>query len=606
MSAETESLPKPALPLRGFLWAALVATVAALCIPVAVKWILPTTVTPIETPEADPPALTVGGLKLFADWPKDQAPEAVLLLSGQTYGYLSPCGCSQPQKGGLERRYNLVAQMKSRGGPVIGLDLGDVAPPKGIHQQNLLKYRTAMAALNEMGYAAIGLGEYDFSTQLFDLLSSYTLNNPNKPPFVLAGNLLGVARDNTGKVTKAFTREEFFPGGDAKDRPMIDSHEVIVRPNLPAVGVVGVIGSNTADRIVALDKQFDFARDEKGIARSAPVIKAALAKIAAHPAKPELRVLLYVGKLEEAREAAKAFPEFQIILCQSDDSEPPNFPVATDDGKTQIVQVGHKGQSVGVMGVFRTAAGFSLKYQLVTLTEEFLTPEGDEAEKNHPVLKLLEGYTKTVKEQNLLALYAAKQTQHASHVAHPAANLRYIGAEACAKCHAAEYAVWSKSKHSHAYEALEKYAKRPSNRQFDGECLVCHTTGMEFQTGFTDLTKTPNLKNNGCENCHGPGSGHAANPNDKALLASLSKQWKTKPTDRLPSPETMLAIAKLPKQDRGKIKLTADQTAVIDNVYSLCTKCHDTENDPKFDIYEYMPKVYHSNLKTAGLPAGAK
>src|SRR5438876_994722 len=48
-------------------------------------------------------------LNLFKDWNK---PSVVILLSGETHGYLQPCGCSDPQYGGLTRRYNLVEMMK--------------------------------------------------------------------------------------------------------------------------------------------------------------------------------------------------------------------------------------------------------------------------------------------------------------------------------------------------------------------------------------------------------------------------------------------------------------------------------------------------------------
>ncbi|HYH66399.1 MAG TPA: hypothetical protein VD866_17025, partial [Urbifossiella sp.] len=39
---------------------------------------------------------SVGGVKVFSSWPAGR-PEAVLILSGQTFGFLSPCGCSRPQ-----------------------------------------------------------------------------------------------------------------------------------------------------------------------------------------------------------------------------------------------------------------------------------------------------------------------------------------------------------------------------------------------------------------------------------------------------------------------------------------------------------------------------
>jgi len=549
---------------------------------------------------------TVGGLELFSTWPADQAPDLAFVLTGQTYGYVSPCGCTSPQKGGLERRSNLIDSLRAKGWPVVGLDLGDIAPEKGVQKQNLLKYRTTMKSLAAMGYVAVGLGEHDFTTQLFELLTTYTLNNPGKPPVILAANLLGVQRNMGGQVTQSYGLGDFFPGGDAKDRPMVEAFEVVASPARPPFAVVSVVGPSVADKVVAVDKQFDFPRDAKGAAAPDAAIRDALAKIDRHPARPQFRVLMYVGSLSEAKVAATAFPQFQLVLCQSDDSEPPTYPTPANDGRTQIVQVGHKGQSLGVVGLYKSATGFELKYQLVPLSEDYLTPPGEEAAKKNAALQLLEEYTKAVKDDNLLALHTAKQIQHATQIQHPAAKATYTGSAACAACHAAEYAKWSTTPHSHAYEALEK-ATRPSLRQFDGECLVCHTTGLEYQGGFKDAVKTPQLKNNGCENCHGPGSAHAAKRNDKALLMSLSP-WKVKPSDHLPDPETMEIIGKVREVDRGPLteKLTASQRAVADKVFAMCRKCHDGENDPKFDLYTYMPKVYHSNLKAAGLPPGAK
>ena len=609
-------------PRRPQSWSFRVAGVllALLCLCVATGWywmshravtlastatVTPTTNTPEPTPAPiDVPS--VGGLKLFTTWPKDQNPALVLIFSGQTYGYLSPCGCSRPQMGGLERRANLMDSLRAKGWPVVGIDLGDVAPPKGVEKQNLLKYRTTMKSLAEMGYVAVGLGEYDFSTQLFLLLSSYTLSNPNKPPIILAANLQGVTRDNMGKVTKFYPRANFFAGAEAKDRPMVEGFEVLAQPGKPAFGIVSVIGPTIADKVVALDKTFDFPRSNKGIVTTAAVIEESLAQMAKHPANPDLKVLLYVGKMDEARAAAEAFPQFQIVLCQSDDSLPPTFPTAVNNGKTQIVQVGHKGQNVGAMGVFKTATGYDLRYQLIELTEEYLTPEGAEAEKNHKVLKLQEEYALMVKDQNLLKLHTDKQSQHSAQIQSPDAKLTYIGAAACAQCHPAEFGVWSKTKHNHAYEALEKYAKRPSNRQFDGECLICHTTGMEYQGGFKDAKTTPKLLNNGCENCHGPGSGHATQPTNKQFLTFLAP-WKTKPTDKMPDTELMKKVADIREVDRAASKLiNAEQLGTIDRVVNICRKCHDSENDPKFDIYKYFPQINHSNLKNAGLPANAK
>ncbi len=552
-----------------------------------------------QSPGNGKPAATssVGGAPLFGDWPKEQKPELVLVLSGQTYGYLSPCGCSRPQKGGLERRYNLVQSLRDKGWHVVGLDLGDIAAPKGVHKQNLLKYRTTMRALAEMGYAGVGLGEYDFAGQLFEELAEYTLNNPGKPPIVLAGNLIGAQRDAGGKVVKAFTREEYFPGGE-KSRPMIEAVEVIATPGQPAVGVVGVIGPEVVAKVEKIDGQFAFLDN-------AEYLPKALAALDAHPAKPALRVLLYAGKPAQAKALVERFPQFQVVLCQSEDAEPPQFPTPLNNGKTILVQVGHKGQYVGTVGVFKSDGGHDLKYQLVMLGEEYLTPDDPVKEKSNKVLQLLEDYSREVKDQNLLALYRVKPLQHPAQVQLPDAKLTFVGSQACKACHPNESRFYETTKHSHAYDALVKVARRPSNRQFDGECIVCHTVGFEYVGGYENAEKTPHLKNVGCENCHGPGSGHVLHPSDKKFLAQLSP-WKTRPDDKLPGLEVMKRMAATKPIDRGSVKLDGNQGQVVTAVSGMCMKCHDTENDPKFEFYEYMPKIYHSNMKQSGLPAGAK
>src|ERR1700741_4805425 len=53
---------------------------------------------------------TVGDRPLFDSWPGKgaQKPDAAIILTGQTVGLLQPCGCSRPQKGGLERRMQFI------------------------------------------------------------------------------------------------------------------------------------------------------------------------------------------------------------------------------------------------------------------------------------------------------------------------------------------------------------------------------------------------------------------------------------------------------------------------------------------------------------------
>ncbi len=68
--------------------------------------------------------------------------------------------------------------------------------------------------------------------------------------------------------------------------------------------------------------------------------------------------------------------------------------------------------------------------------------------------------------------------------------------------------------------ALTSNPKR--NREFDAECISCHTTGFPYKSGFVSAEATPFLKGNQCENCHGPGSLHNADPDNMAYRKPMT------------------------------------------------------------------------------------
>ncbi len=253
--------------------------------------------------------------------------------------------------------------------------------------------------------------------------------------------------------------------------------------------------------------------------------------------------------------------------------------VKNDGGTTSyLVRLGQKGKYVGVVGVYRNPQGnrpFSFKYQLVDMSEDYLTPPDQEA--NHPIVKMMEDYTHDLQKGNYLARYGPRN--HLLQAMNPVPGLRnpgdgvptYIGSEACGKCHEDAYDVWKKTPHSHAYQTLVD-AKRPSLRQYDGECIVCHTVGFGYKSGFTDAVKTKHLENVGCENCHGPGSLHAKNPQNEEWKARMNQLWRAAPPNR---------------KD-------------LEIETKLCLTCHDTDNDvtwqhtPTYDPFkDKWGKIVH-------------
>jgi len=122
------------------------------------------------------------------------------------------------------------------------------------------------------------------------------------------------------------------------------------------------------------------------------------------------------------------------------------------------------------------------------------------------------------------------QMKHAFEVAVVGSQPTYAGTEACKRCHDTAYTAWKASKHSHAYQTLVD-AKWPSNRQYDAECIVCHTVGFGYKTGFKDAEKASFLKNVGCESCHGPGKAHSEARGGKATIIAFSELGPAKTLD---------------------------------------------------------------------------
>jgi hypothetical protein len=494
---------------------------------------------------------------------KPRGPDLVLLMSGQMHGYLLPCGCSEPQVGGMERRYNLIYLLKQRGWPVVALDAGDMAQKEGIrgpvklpNVQGLLKYTKAMKSYKTMGYSASGIGEYEAHLTFFDTLSNYALNEPR--PRVLAANLKDAAINFTGQT------EAWVEAADVS----------VAAGGLPLqVGVAGVIGTGTPGQDTVGNRILKLREPNVGLEAVAPALRQAVADMKRKGM--DLRLLIYQGmvhipkpgdKATEAVACAEYFPDFNVLLALCEDEEPPGQPVwVAHPGtaqKTPVVCLGHKGKYVGVLGVWQTGnakAPFAFKYQLVELTPEFQAPKALRA--GHPILGVMEEYTRELKNGNYLGRYP--QTKHILQAMAPAPGIAgvptYVGSKTCKKCHSSAYAIWENTPHSHAYATLVK-AEHPSNRQYDGECIVCHTVGFGYQGGFQDAVKTPHLENVGCESCHGPGSLHVASPKNLEWQKRMNLAWWKDPAK--PNPPGGPA-----EQQR---------LAAIDQ---FCTKCHDIDND---------------------------
>ncbi len=533
---------------------------------------------PSETETADPPRVQThdwAGTDLFHGWPE---PDFVVVLTAQQHGYLLPCGCSKPQFGGLERRYNFMQRLRDHGWKVVAYDLGDMpqitGPANLPNIQGLIKYRYAMEAHKRMGYSAVSFGEYEAAQPLNDAIDNYALNSDE--PAILAANLLKKqerfpadkddkkhqAPEWGGSYVGSWQVTQAAPGIRVGALGIIGTHDAAGIADLMKAGELApgtIIPPSVGGHITAMDRKFAFEPAGQAIGNG-------LAQMALK--KPDFQVLLYQGPVELAKPLAQHYPQFNIILCLSAEDEPPGLPVIV--GNTFIIRVGHKGKNLGVVGVNSTAnpgRPFDMRYQLVPMAETYATPKGKE--QGNPILGLIEAYTRELKADNYLARYGKiPHTTQASIKAmakFAGARAGYVGSDTCKNCHKTAHAIWAASPHSGAYKTLQS-ATNPSLREFDAECIVCHTIGFRYTGGFEDMAKTPKLINVGCESCHGPCEIHKNNPNDKAIWA-LINPWKA------------------PKGEAA-----AQKSKRMLRIEGMCRECHDAENDVHWNFAKWEEK----------------
>src|SRR5205823_10906754 len=138
------------------------------------------------------------------------------------------------------------------------------------------------------------------------------------------------------------------------------------------------------------------------------------------------------------------------------------------------------------LGAFRgpqANAPFAKHFQIVEMSEDYETDKDKEAA--NPILKILQDYAKEVQAQGFIR--QVRQSDHPIKLSFPNQQIVFMGSDRCKGCHThlKECSIWeaeilgSKKKHSHAkaFAALDdKHARKPTLRQFDPECVVCHAT----------------------------------------------------------------------------------------------------------------------------------
>jgi len=116
----------------------------------------------------------------------------------------------------------------------------------------------------------------------------------------------------------------------------------------------------------------------------------------------------------------------------------------------------------------------------------------------------------------------------------------YAGTGKCAECHVSQYEHWSGTPHAKAWENLEE-----SGRIGESTCVPCHTTGYAVLEYINHEFVTEDLRNVGCEACHGPGITHV-----ELHSGELTGDEGFNLIIKTP-PESVCRVCHVPPQDEG-------------------------------------------------------
>ncbi|WP_246114429.1 multiheme c-type cytochrome [Rubripirellula tenax] len=473
---------------------------------------------PSTTPSTPVFPNALDGPEDYTTWDR---PSVALVFTGQQHGYIEPCGCTglDRQKGGVARRFTFIESLTDRGWDVVPMDAGNQVRRFG--KQAAIKLQQSVRALDEMKYQAVGFGPDDVRLGVGDLLA------------------LAAEEDFFVSANVVLFDPEYLP------------RIRIVEKNGMKIGVTSVLDPDAME--VAAD-------DALTVSDPLPSLTAATKDLAAK--SPDYSVLLYFGKEDAAKELVRKVAGFDLVVAAGGYGEPTYQAESIEGSKTRIIVTGDKGMYAGIIGLYPDG---TTKYARVPLTHEFA---------DAPQMRgVMADYQNQLRDIGLGGLGLLPPIKHSS-------TETFVGSEACGKCHTNAYAVWESSAHAEATEHLVHPPKERSDiaRHFDPECISCHVTGWNaqdyypYETGYLSLEETSHLTGNGCENCHGPGAGHAAAEAEGATV-EVALRDKLRESMKLP----------------------------LEKAREKCMTCHDLDNSPDFhepDAFEdiYWPEVEHYGL----------
>jgi len=388
-------------------------------------------------------------------YPKEISNGVSVFLTGNELGALKPCGCSGGQLGGLDRRSAVFAGVPKQKRLIV--DTGGLVNSDS--EQDLIKFNIIIQAFGLLGYDVVNLTEKDIEIgKTLGLLDSIGSSFNIIGPYGRA-DVHPVKKDSSF-VVPTTERESRFSNGVKV--PVKFTRRLQMRNGDVSITVAAFdMESGRAEQIAEV---FTPHRGSRSV--NIAILNRCDAAI--------------IGSI------ASSAPLIDCLVCPAESDEP--MAIGDPNKKPLVFSVGRFGRYVTRLQITDGSNEDKLKigFSAIPVTENL--PQ------EKLLVELYKSYQQLLKDSNLLEKLGRFALPN---------GLKYIGSESCKPCHESEYEKWSSEPHARGFSTLQSVGA-----QFDPECVVCHTVGMKYESGFVSEGKTAYLKNVGCENCHGPGSEH--------------------------------------------------------------------------------------------------
>ena len=374
-----------------------------------------------------------------------------LIVSGDTAGWIVPCGCTSNQSGGLPRRGTFISERR-QAGQVIVADAGGA--PGGASLYDRARFEAILDGELAMGIAAHNLGGPEILLGV-DYIRKLAVNR--YVPFVSAN-----VKDTSGHLV-------------AEPYRIVEAGGV----RILLIGVAQLHYGN----FNSIDWQLDDPRN------------AVLAALDDAAGKYDRAVVLAHLNETDLRELAAALPEVDAVI-----GGPTGQSLApTRTGQVVIASATNKGKFVVTLPLAADRRQTVPQAEVVELSDRF---QNDPAQVAN---------VRTFRNELGRRDFSAAETGLASSLTGPSSRgFQIAGTAACRECHADEYAVWNDSQHAQAWQTLVS-----DSVHVDPACQLCHTTGYGQPGGFQSLAQSSARTAVGCESCHGPSQAHVERPRQR-------------------------------------------------------------------------------------------